>query len=378
MRILFIIDKLDCGGAERHTIQLLRGLHQRGWECFLLCIGHAGSFGEEIRAEGIECRELGYGRIHLLAWPLVFWKVVECINGYRPKIVHAVLFEACVLGPLASAFASCRPLVIAERRDTGFWHRSRHRYALRFANRYVHQFSANSKSVLESRRTTEGLRASDCAVIPNGVDLAQYRSRSVNRADYGLADDDFCVMCVSRLRPEKGHIHLLAAIGQLLPAIPTCRLLLVGDGPLEETLRQRAGDAGLSESVRFLGRRGDVPELLGCADVVVLTSATEGFSNAILEAMASSKPVVASAVGGNCEVIKSGVNGLLVPYGDSRALAEALDALWRDPALTKRLAAAAAESASRYSLGTECEAFVALYKDALARRPGDVMGERRA
>ncbi|MEU4470483.1 glycosyltransferase [Micromonospora sp. NPDC023888] len=174
-------------------------------------------------------------------------------------------------------------------------------------------------------------------VIPNGVPLpARPRAaRDRVRAELGLRPDDVAMIAVSRLTWEKGYGVLADAVRRLPPSATRRVLLVAGDGPDRDGIAAALSEAGQVE-VRLLGNRLDVPDLLAAADLFVFPTLHENLSNALLEAMAYGLPVVASAVGGNVEVLRSG-GGRLVPAGDPGALADALTPLLDDPAERRRL-----------------------------------------
>jgi len=147
----------------------------------------------------------------------------------------------------------------------------------------------------------------------------------------GLPSDEILVGCVGKLRPEKGHRYVIEAVASLVPKFPRLRLVLVGDGPERGNLEHQARNQGVASHIFFFGNRQDIPELLEAFDLFVLGSFYEGMSNAILEAMAASLPVITTNIPENREIVQSGVNGFLVPPRDSSAIAQALRKLILDP-----------------------------------------------
>jgi glycosyltransferase involved in cell wall biosynthesis len=137
----------------------------------------------------------------------------------------------------------------------------------------------------------------------------------------------------------KGHPSLIEAAPKILAEFLDTRFVLVGDGAARKEFESRVAKLGVDKSFLFLGRRDDVPEILACCDIAVLPSRAEGLPNAVLEYLAAGLPTIATNVGGNAEILKHGVTGLLVPPGDSDALASALLALLRSPALATQIAA---------------------------------------
>jgi len=154
--------------------------------------------------------------------------------------------------------------------------------------------------------------------------------------------------------------------------VPDVRFLLVGDGPLRGALEARAGALGLAGALRFVGETDDAPGVLADADISVLTSIKEGCSNVVLESMAAGCPMVATAVGGNPELIEDGVTGYLVPAGDAEAVADRIVRLLTEPGLAARMGEAArAHVASEFSVERMVEKTVGLYAALLDERaPG--------
>ncbi|WP_405434292.1 glycosyltransferase family 4 protein [Micromonospora sp. NBC_00617] len=273
---------------------------------------------------------------------------VGLLRQVRPALVHVRgLQNEGLHGVLAARLAGCpRVLVsvhgtIRDLRQPGrVWRR---RLLVHGAEPATLRLASHVSAVCEyaaRRDFLRGLGPKFVGVVPNGVPLpARPReSRGRVRAELGLRPDDVAMIAVSRLTWEKGYAVLADALRDLpsttvrRPGRPAARrvLLVAGDGPdRAEIGAALTGATGVD--VRLLGNRLDVPDLLAAADVFVFPTLHENLSNALLEAMAHGLPVVASAVGGNVEVLRSG-GGRLVPAGDPRALAGALSPLLDDPA----------------------------------------------
>ena len=179
-----------------------------------------------------------------------------------------------------------------------------------------------------------GLQAAKVVTIQNGIDSAAFAPQRPGASvleELGLRADDRLIGVAARMTPQKGHAVLLQALGRLVPRFPRVRCLLIGDGPLEPSLRRQALELGLVPHCLFTGARSDVADLLSVLEIVVLPSRSEGLPFTLLEAMALGKPVVATNVGGNVEVVKDGKTGLLTPPGDPNALADALAFLLDHP-----------------------------------------------
>ncbi len=212
----------------------------------------------------------------------------------------------------------------------------------------------------------EGFLKEQIVKIPNGVDLPQMlgsNELSKNKDKLGATDYDNIVTCVSRFRPEKGHEVLLEAWPEVLKKKPDSILLLVGDG---ETLIERKQDAenlGITKKTQFTGEVFNVQDYLYVSDIFILPSQREGLSNALLEAMASGLPCIASNVVGNVEVIKHEENGLLFEFGNSKQLAEGILRLLDDKELSQRLGEKARLTVSEgFSLDNTADCYIKLYR----------------
>lgn len=195
------------------------------------------------------------------------------------------------------------------------------------------------------------------AEIPNGVDLDRFVQRPPRQGLKGPI-----ITFVGRLDRYKGVDFLLEAFKRVITQNSNSRLLIVGTGPDETLLKDKTVRLHLEENIQFLGKREDVFSLLLDSDIFVLPTLSEGMSNVLLEAMACGLPVVTTSVGGNCDLISNGHNGLLVPPGDSDALGEALIEILHDAALAGRLGDEARKTVQEnYSLEFITDRYLALY-----------------
>jgi glycosyltransferase involved in cell wall biosynthesis len=215
-------------------------------------------------------------------------------------------------------------------------------------------------------------------VIPNGVDLERFdpsrhprdEARAWAAREWSLVGDEAVVGAIGSLTPVKGHSDLLEAAARVVARRPRTRFVVVGDGPLRPALEGQVLRLGLREHVVFAGVRGDVPRLLASFDIVALPSHTEGLSNVLLESMAMARPVVATAVGGNPDVLRDGASGRLVPARDPEALAAGLARLIEDPEAAQAMGREARRDVElRFSRQQMVEGYEAFYR-GLPRRPG--------
>ena len=232
-----------------------------------------------------------------------------------------------------------------------------------------HAAIAVSHSVAESIRPLWRRRATEVHTIHHGTVLSSIKprrdeDRSKCRQAAGLPADDFLIGNVGNLTPKKDHYNLLKALEGPGP-ISHAHLTIIGDGPLGDELVTSAADRGLSDRVTFLGSRDDVFDLLGLFDVFCLSSRFEGFPIALVEAMATGLPCVATSAGGTSEILIDGSNGLLVPTEDHLMLREALERLITDPLLASRLGNAAAVDSQKLDLQRAADELGQLYRTAL-------------
>ena len=189
-----------------------------------------------------------------------------------------------------------------------------------------------------------GLLSSKIDLIYHGVDAVKFRKRNLKpnvKTSLGIKEDEKVIMCVARLEPVKGIGQLIEAIPIILEGGNNIKVVFVGDGTHRKEYERLVEDLGVKSKVLFLGKREDVEELLSVADVFCLTSVNEALSFAILEAMAASKPVVATKVGGIPEAVVDQVTGLLVPPGNIQGLAKSINRLLEDKSLARRLGTSA-------------------------------------
>jgi len=295
----------------------------------------------------------------------------------RIAVVHTAELYSNIFGLPGAALARV-PVRIANRREINP-DKSLAQIAMqRAAYAVAHTVVANSRAAAE-RLAFEKVPRSKIVVIPNGLDLGRMRARTP-RAPLRH------VIVVANLRSEKGHDVLIDAAARVLQRFPDARFDCLGAGPERARLIAYAARAGVAHAVRFLGHQDDVADRLARADIFALPSRSEAFPNAVLEAMATGLPIVASAVGGILELIDEGRTGLLTPAGDPASLADHLMELMADPPRANALGAAArADAHAHYSFERMVSAFESLYDAQLELRapagaavPSDVARSRAA
>ncbi len=260
------------------------------------------------------------------------------------------------------------PLVATVHGKNYFWERLRRRLAYRWVSRRA-TMVAVSKNLKQFIVEKVGVSPDRIKVVYNGVDALPYCEASeVSRCrrELGMPEGDHIVGVVGNLYPVKGHQYLIEGIPAVLQTCPNTSFVFAGRGELETQLKEQVHRLGLDKRVHFLGLRQDIPRILALLDVFVLPSLSEGLSMAILEAMIAGKPVVATQVGGNPELVVEGETGFLVPPRDSHALASRVATLLTN----KQQAVQFAEQGRRraegqFSLASMVEAYQMLYEQCL-------------
>ncbi|NUW36465.1 glycosyltransferase [Nonomuraea sp. SMC257] len=367
-RVALLIGQLGLGGAEKQVSLLARELHSRNIAVDVLLLSKGGPHEATLRAAGIHVHHLGFTRTPSgsIADPRnvrAFARLVLLLRRLRPDVLHAYLLHSYLIGAPAALLARV-PVMVAGRRGLSDIKRKQGRlFSVGSAMTAItDHVVANAAAVAEDARTVEGIPPHKLSVIYNGLSDAALEVVEPATVDTRLP----VVVCLARLRPEKGHDCLLDAAALLAREGRRCTWLLVGDGPETERLQARAH--ALDVDVRFWGAVTDPRPLLARADVVVLPSVSEGLSNAIMEAMVQRRPIVATAVGGTPELLGDD-RGVLIPHSDPAALARAVAGLLDDPGHAARLGAEArAWVLKNLDATTMVEEHLALYRGLLARR----------
>lgn len=384
--VLFVIGTLMLGGSESQMVLLIEGLARRGWRCDVAVLMPEGPLGARLAALGVPIHDLGYkvgvGRARRTVLLLrALFRLWRRALRLRPAVLHAYLPLTSFLGAFAGRLARV-PLIVTSRRALGT-HQDRHRLWKpfdRMAARLSHVVTANSRAVAEDAIARDGIRSRKLVLIANGIDFTSFdradHDRAATRAALGLDSAAPAIAVVGNLIVYKGHADLVDAIARLAPRERPAQFLFVGeDRGIGSALQAQATRLGVSNRIIWLGAREDVPQIMKAVDGFVMPSHEEGFSNALLEALAAALPVVATEVGGNGEALEGGRFGKLVPPHNPAALARAIDAVLDeldDPGGSLRACAAAAACAvrARYGANRMVTAHVALYDGRRTSIPG--------
>jgi glycosyltransferase involved in cell wall biosynthesis len=374
IRIVEVLATGSNGGAQEHLYSLLTRLDRSRYDASVVALSN-GSSVRKLQRAGVP--------VLVIDTPddgVAVGALTAHLAEVRPDVVHNHMFRAETVGTRAAmALAEIghrRPYVVST------VHSSRVRSAadraeLRQLTSEMDRLIAVSRAI-ERKIEAEGrLVGVPVSLIYNGVDLDRYDNQEpccTLRDEYGIEPGSQIVGVVARLEPEKGHPTLLEAWSRVLHAVPDAYLLVVGEGSQRDALEKLAGELRIAHRVVFTGRRDDVPAVTAALDVAVLPSYREAQGLSVLEAMALSRPVVASNVGGIPEMIDDGGSGLLVPPHHPDTLAAAISRLLADHAFADTIGRQGRHAAhDRFCIEQMVHAIEAIYEEGTrAVRPAEV------
>lgn len=372
--IAHVIYRLDFGGLENGLVNLINGLPAERYRHAVIALTDATEFRYRIERSDVQVVTLAKPPGIRPSLYVNLWRLFRRL---RPAIVHSRNLAA-LEAQLPAGLAGVPVRVHGEHGwDVEDLHGTdwKRRWIRRRMRPWVHQYVALSRHLEGYLKEHIRVPSRRIAQIYNGVDVARFHPAEPETVREPMGPDSptpFVVGTVGRLQEVKDQRTLVSAVALLLRRRPELRqrlrLVIIGDGPQGEELRAQIETEALGDHVWLAGSRDDVPALLQGMDLFVLPSLAEGICNTILEAMACGRPVVATAVGGNPELVSAGETGDLVPPGAPRELADAIEQYVDDPERVRRQGGAARLRAEReFSLGTMVARYQGLYDGLLAR-----------
>jgi sugar transferase (PEP-CTERM/EpsH1 system associated) len=373
--IAHVIFRLDVGGLENGLVNLINRMPADRYRHAIICLEDFTEFRRRIARADVPVFALHKAPGNS---PMLHWRLWRLLLRLRPDIVHTRNFgtlEAAIPAALAGVRARIHSEHGHELVDIGGRSR-RHRWVRRAFRPLVHRYIALSKDLERYLRDGVDVPPARLAQLYNGVDTERFRPAPRGReplpSDRFAGPGQFVIGTVGRMQAIKDPILLARSFVQVLREMPDAarrlRLVMIGDGPLWNQVRAVLDEAGAADLAWLPGERDDVPRIMRGLDLFVLPSLSEGISNTVLEAMASGLPVVATAVGGNPELIDDGVTGTLVPRGDVARMTQAIRAYVENPELCRRHGLEARRAAERrFSMDAMVHAYLTIYDGLLAR-----------
>lgn len=379
LKVIHVIGGGEFGGAEQHIIQLLSLMPEHGVEGKVICFYEAG-LSAALRAKGIEVEVLQFGRFDLR----LLGALKRSFKRAQPDIIHTHGVKANFFTRLAVGKRKTAPLVTTVHSMLRFDYVNRLAYfvasLMERRTRYRNDHFIAVSHAVKASLVEEGVMDEAVTVVHHGIDHVHYGqgTRQLREEELGLSDEHYVIGVVTRLVKNKGMEFIINAMPRIVAERPEARLVILGSGPEEESLKHLVDKLGLHDQVIFVGFRDDVAECLGSFDCFVSASLSEGLGLNVLEAMAASVPVVATKVGGIVDFMQDRVNGLLVKPSSSDALAEAIMELMNDATPSTSFVTAARQLIEqKYALEHMPRETVKVYKALLgeSEEPGDQSGE---
>ena len=377
--IAHIVYRFDTGGLENGVVNLVNRLPADRWRHAIIALTTVTNFRKRIERADVEFVALDKSPGHGV---MLYPKITRLLRELRPAIVHTRNLAALEM-TVPAWWAGVPVRIHGEHgRDVEDLDGSKRRYQWlrRIYKPFVTHYIALSHDLERYLVERVGVPETKVNEICNGVDTERFRPAAVREAIAGCPFNDpshWLVGTVGRMQPVKDQANLVRAFVRAIELDPALRdrlrLVLIGDGPLLSDARTVLEAAGLAALAWLPGERSDVPAILRGLDTFVLPSLAEGISNTILEAMASGLPVIATAVGGNPELVEAGRTGELVPAANHEAMSERILAYARNPDAARVAGHAGRERIERnYSLAGMIAGYDALYARLLAANSGNV------
>jgi glycosyltransferase involved in cell wall biosynthesis len=332
IKVCYIIGQLSRDGAERQLYELVKGINKKIFTPTVISLSQGGYWADKIREINIEVTEIP--RKSGKEFTRLF-KLIKELKRIKPDIVNTYMFSANSYGRIAAVLTGV-PVIIASERNAGEIGKDKDRSELfidKFLTLFSHGIICNSYRCSEVLIKQYSYKPGKVFTVQNGIDMSSYMNGNNLRNS-----SEKVVGTVGRLYPQKNHKLFMDMAKKVLDARndKDINFMIIGDGPLRTELEDYARRLKVEDNVIFTGSRGDIPELLAGMDVFVITSYYEGLSNAIMEAMASALPVVATDVGGSSELVIDGKTGYLCPSNDSGTIADRVMGLLDDGTEARR------------------------------------------
>lgn len=372
VRILVVAPRLEVGGTEFHLLRVLPALRRRGIDVSVFVLARGGKLEAQLVALGVPVSGYAGSAMRPMSSISTVLQLRRELRRLKPDIVHFFLPEPYLIGMLASARIATLRRVMSRRSLAVY--QQKHP-ALGILERWTHRFTdrllGNSTAVVEQLIDECGT-PEKVELIHNGIDMPPALtddSRMSMRRELGIASDAFVIAVSANFIAYKAHGDLFDALGALKGRLKDgWRLVLIGqDLGAAAALRRQADDLGIAGNIVWIENRADAQAPLAAADIGVLPSHQEGFSNSLIEMMASGLPVIASRIGGNIDAVADGETGLLFAVKDAAALAAAILALHDNPARRQNMGAAARQRvADNFSLDACVDRYVDFYSRTAA------------
>lgn len=334
IRILHCIETIASGGVEQTLLTLIRGLDKGKFHHRIICTWKGGPVAEALEKEGIEVTSIGAFK-HPFEWRKL-QKVIQITKIFKPHIIHGAIFEGMTMATAASIFYKKAKVVFEETSDPQ--NRSnKANLLLRLMAKKANIFQAISSNVREYLVKNTGINPRKIKVITNGLRFPQRKEKGEidHTSEYqSFLKNKFVIGFVGRLFDDHKRVSDLINAAKLIES-DLIKVLITGDGPDRENLKNLVKELDLLEKVIFVGYQSQPEDFYSLMDILVVPSSREGFGLVAVEAMFYELPVIATKVGGLQEVVVDKETGFLVNPFSPEALAEKIQLLIDQPELRK-------------------------------------------
>ena len=392
IKVLHIITRFDKGGSAQNTYLSLLGLKKKNYQLSLVSglSLESGMKHEEIKAkekdiqilesEGIEFIQCPFllRRINVIKDLKAFFDIWRIIKKYNPLIVHTHSSKAGLMGRLAAKLAGTPIIVHTPHGHVFFGYFGPFKTKLfiifeKLASRITDKIVALTNREKKDHILFKIAEEDKFSVIYSGIELNILKESSSEekqnlKKELGIPENSLIVGTAGRLVPVKGPEFLVRASKYIISKYPDTYFMFTGDGPLEQDLKRKALEMGVSDNIIFLGWRDDLAKIISIYDIFVLPSLNEGMGRVLVEAMALGKSIVASNVGGIPDLVTHGKNGFLVPPKNPKELAKYIQVLLEDKDKREKMGLAGKEMASNFTSERMVEKIANLYKKLLTQK----------
>ena len=392
IKVLHIITRFDKGGSAQNTYLSLLGLRKKNYQLSLVSglsleseMKHEEIKAKEkdiqiLESEGIEYIQCPFllRRINIIKDLKAFFDIWRIIKKYNPIIVHTHSSKAGLMGRLAAKLAGAPIIVHTPHGHVFFGYFGPFKTKLfiifeKLASRITDKIVALTNREKKDHILFKIAEEDKFSVIYSGIELNILKESSSEekqnlKKELGIPENSLIVGTAGRLVPVKGPEFLVKASKYIISKYPDTYFMFTGDGPLEQDLKRKALEMGISDNIIFLGWRDDLVKIISIYDIFVLPSLNEGMGRVLVEAMALGKSIVASNVGGIPDLVIHGKNGFLVPPKNPKQLAKYIQVLLEDKDKREKMGLAGKEMAYNFTSERMVEKIANLYKKLLTQK----------
>jgi len=373
--ILFVIDGLEFGGGERTFLQLIEGLSSKQYDIHI-ATSPRGIFTDVLIKK--EAKPIPINLMKRFSFSTLR-RLIKIIKENKINIIHSQGARADFYSRMATRLLKSKVGVVStiampvEGYDVGLLRKRIYCFFDRFSERCVDRFIVISDELKKFLIDKHKIPPENIFKIYNGIELNEYhpdnsdKSSMKIRKEFGINKDEFLIAGIGRLVWQKGFEYLIDAVPRITKQIAKIKFLIVGEGPLKESLIEKSKKLEVEDKIVFTGFRSDIKEILTSIDILVMPSLREGFPMVTLEAMAMVKPIVATDINGIREQIDHDENGLLILPENPEAIADAIIFLFNNKEKSEQLGFAARKRAEeKFSIEEMIRKTKAVYEELLA------------